>query len=85
MYHFQTPPNFLIATELASHVKPVVIVPEPEPEIQTPEEAFTDDLIDTSTTSVNIVTTYVPSYNLVVNVIIVNGVIIKRSSSVNSM
>ena len=44
---FQDPPNFLVASNLHSHVKPVAIVPEPEPEPE-PQEAATDLLIDTT-------------------------------------
>ncbi len=50
----QHAPNFLQASDLHSHVKPVAIVPDPEPEVATPaEEAPTDLLIDTSMVSVN--------------------------------
>ena len=49
MHQLQSPPNFLHASDLQSHVKPVAIVPDPEPEASTPaEEVATDLLIDTS-------------------------------------
>ncbi|XP_013381294.1 huntingtin-interacting protein 1 isoform X1 [Lingula anatina] len=44
----ENPPNFLIASDLASHVTPKVVLP-PEPEIETPEvETVTADLVDTT-------------------------------------
>ena len=47
----QHPPNFLIASDLSSHVAPVAVIPEPEPEpagTVTPEtESVQDLLIDT--------------------------------------
>ena len=49
MHILQNPPNFLQASDLHSHVKPVAIVPDPEPEASTPaEEVATDLLIDTT-------------------------------------
>ena len=47
---WQDPPNFLRASDLHSHVKPVAVVPEPEClEAETPDaDSFTDSLIDTS-------------------------------------
>lgn len=44
----QEPPNFLRASDLSSHVKPVAVVPDPEPvELETPEVEVTD-LVDTT-------------------------------------
>lgn len=49
---FQDPPNFLRASDLSSHVTPVVVVPENPPEEVEPEpdvqDAATDFLIDTN-------------------------------------
>lgn len=42
----QSPPNFLRASALAEHVKPVVVIPEEAPEDEEPE-----NLIEISTTS----------------------------------
>ncbi|KAK3085075.1 hypothetical protein FSP39_023884 [Pinctada imbricata] len=42
------PPNFLIASDFSKHVKPVAVVPEPEPELETPDTDSIGDLIDTS-------------------------------------
>lgn len=42
----QNPPNFLRASALAEHVKPVVVIPEEAPEDEEPE-----NLIEISTTS----------------------------------
>ncbi|XP_048733074.1 huntingtin-interacting protein 1-like isoform X3 [Ostrea edulis] len=41
------PPNFLIASDFSKHVKPVAVVPEPEPENE-PDSESVGDLIDTS-------------------------------------
>lgn len=50
---FQEPPNFLIASDISKHVKPVAVVPsepepEPEPELDTPEVESVGNLIDTT-------------------------------------
>jgi len=42
---FQEPPNFLIAADLAIHVKPEAVMEEPEPE---PEDTPVDLLVDTA-------------------------------------
>ncbi|XP_062614354.1 huntingtin-interacting protein 1-like isoform X3 [Saccostrea cucullata] len=43
----EEPPNFLIASDFSKHVKPVAVVPEPEPENE-PDTDSIGDLIDTS-------------------------------------
>ena len=56
LFRQQTAPNFLKASELHSHVKPMVIVPEPEPEPPEPDvqsesdmsESMVDMLVDTT-------------------------------------
>ena len=46
---FQDPPNFLIQSDFSKHVKPVAVVPEPEPDrdSHTPEPEIVENLIDT--------------------------------------
>ncbi|XP_067687784.1 huntingtin-interacting protein 1-like isoform X6 [Haliotis asinina] len=49
----EEPPNFLIASDISKHVKPVAVVPsepepEPEPELDTPEVESVGNLIDTT-------------------------------------
>ena len=61
MHQLQSPPNFLHASDLQSHVKPVAIVPDPEPEASTPaEEVANDRLIDTSS-EISVSTSYIKS------------------------
>lgn len=40
---FQEPPNFLVASDFSKHVKPVAVVPEPEPDA---DNDSVDNLID---------------------------------------
>lgn len=44
---FKTPPNFLRASALAEHVKPMVVIPDEE-ELEEPEEDEPEPLIDVS-------------------------------------
>ena len=57
---FQDPPNFLIQSDFSKHVKPVAVVPEPEPDrdSHTPEPEIVENLIDTEPLQVCI--TYYP-------------------------
>lgn len=47
MFLPQEPPNFLVASDFSKHVKPVAVVPDPEPEMDADNDSV-DNLINTS-------------------------------------
>ena len=67
----QDPPNFLRASDLSSHVTPVVVVPEPPPEPEPEPEMVVGDLVDTSTPPVTPVSCHDYTQSLVIMIMVI--------------